>query len=43
MSYRLAIEDLHPERNLYLAVPLDTFDELFRLEFGQIAIQRSIE
>jgi hypothetical protein len=40
MSYRLVLEIQHPGRILYLAVPLDVFDEFFRLEFGQIAIQR---
>lgn len=40
MSYLLALEIEHPGRILFLAVPLDIFDEFFRLEFGQMAIQR---
>lgn len=40
LSYTLAMDELHPEHILYLAVPLDTFDDFFRLEFGQLAIQR---
>jgi hypothetical protein len=40
LSYLLALEVQHPGRILFLAVPLDVFDEFFRLEFGQMAIQR---
>ncbi len=40
MNYRLALEVQHPERVLYLAVPLDTYESFFTLMFGQAAIQR---
>jgi hypothetical protein len=40
MNYRLALEEQEPERILYLAVPKDTYDTFFTLQFGQIAIQR---
>lgn len=40
MSYLLAIEAQHPGRTLYLAVPVDIYDQFFRLEFGQLAIRR---
>lgn len=40
LSYLLALEVQHHGRILYLAVPLDAYDQFFRLEFGQLAIQR---
>jgi hypothetical protein len=40
MSYLLALEAQHPGRILYLAVPLDIYDQFFQLEFGQLAMQR---
>ncbi len=40
MSYLLALEVQYPNRVLYLAVPVDAYDQFFRLEFGQLAVQR---
>ncbi len=40
LSYRLALESVEPERTLYLAVPLDTYQTFFQNEFTQTAIQR---
>lgn len=36
----MALEDQHPGRVLYLAVPVETYESFFRLEFGQIVIRR---
>lgn len=40
LNYLVALEDQHPGRVLYLAVPVETYESFFRLEFGQIAIRR---
>ena len=40
LSYRLALESVEPDRNLYLAVPVDAYDTFFQYEFTQTAIQR---
>lgn len=40
LNYLVALEDQHPGRILYLAVPVETYESFFRLEFGQIAIRR---
>jgi len=40
LSYRLALEVQHVGRVLYLAVPIDAYDDFFRLEFGQLAQKR---
>jgi hypothetical protein len=40
LSYRLALESVEPDRTLYLAVPLDTYQTFFQYEFTQTAIQR---
>lgn len=39
LSYRLALESIEPERKLYLAVPLDTYQTFFQYEFTQTAIE----
>jgi XisH protein len=39
-NYRLALEEKDSDRMLYLAVPLNTYDEFFTLQFIQKAIQR---
>ncbi|MFZ4657602.1 MAG: XisH family protein [Caldilineaceae bacterium] len=39
MNYRLALSNLQPDRTLYLAVPVDTYNEFFVTQFGQLAIQ----
>jgi hypothetical protein len=40
LSYRLALESVEPDRTLYLAVPLDTYQTFFQTEFAQTGIQR---
>ncbi len=40
INYRVALEDGQPERNLYLAVPLGTYQTFFSLQFIQTVIQR---
>ncbi len=40
LSYRLAIEPIEPDRTLYMAVPLDTYQTFFQFEFTQTAIER---
>jgi len=39
LSYRLALEVIEPDRLLYLAVPIDAYQDFFRLEFTQAAIK----
>nr|WP_283757420.1 element excision factor XisH family protein [Roseofilum casamattae] len=39
LSYRLALESYEPERTLYLAVPLESYETFFQLPFTQAAIQ----
>lgn len=40
LNYRLALDAQEPERILYLAVPVDTFNAFFTLPFAQAAVQR---
>lgn len=40
LNYLVALEDQHPGRTLYLAVPVEIYESFFRLEFGQIVVQR---
>lgn len=40
LSYKHALEIEEPDRELYLAVPLDTYDEFFKQLFVQELIQR---
>ena len=40
MNYRLALREEEPDRILYLAVPSDTYDSFFYLQFIQLAIQQ---
>ncbi len=40
LSYRLALETIDPERTLYLAVPLESYQTFFQLDFTQTAIQK---
>ncbi|WP_423225190.1 XisH family protein [Candidatus Amarolinea aalborgensis] len=40
LSYRLALETQQPDRTLYLAIPSDAYHGFFRLEFGQMIVQR---
>ena len=39
MNYRAILRRKDPQRRLYLAVPSNTFDEFFQLEFTQVIIQ----
>ncbi len=39
LNYRLALEMTEPERVLYLAVPLDTFDSFFQERFVQESVR----
>jgi hypothetical protein len=40
LNYRQALEEQDPERTLYLAIPLDTYDSFFILPFIQQVVQR---
>ncbi|MFN8493476.1 MAG: XisH family protein [Caldilineaceae bacterium] len=40
MNYQEALDHLEPDRTLYLAVPLDTYESFFLTKFGQHAIRR---
>lgn len=39
MNYRAILRRKDPLRRLYLAIPSNTFDEFFQLEFTQVIIQ----
>jgi hypothetical protein len=39
LSYRLALIDREPDRILYMAVPLETYQTFFQLDFTQTAIE----
>jgi len=39
LSYRLALQEIEPDRQLFLAVPLDTYERFFSLEFTRLAIK----
>ncbi len=39
LSYRLALTARDPQRKLYLAVPDDTYNEFFQLEFTRLAVK----
>lgn len=39
LSYRLALQQVEPDRVLFLAVPLETFERFFSLEFTQAAVR----
>ncbi len=40
INYRVALEEQYPNRTLYLAVPLGTYQTFFSLQFIQTVIQR---
>jgi len=40
MNYREALANQDPERILYLAVPVDTYETFFLSQFGQYAVER---
>jgi len=39
LSYRLVLQRTEPERCLYLAVPLDTYEIFFQSTFAQLAVK----
>lgn len=39
LSYRLALSSLDPDRLLYLAIPLESFQTFFQMEFTQMALK----
>lgn len=39
MNYRLALQMSEPDRTLYLAVPVDTFESFFQERFTQEAVK----
>jgi len=41
INYRIALEDDDPDRQLYLAVPLDVYKRFFRYPFIQTVIRRN--
>ena len=40
LSYHLGLSARDPQRKLYLAVPDDTYNEFFKLEFTRLAVER---
>lgn len=39
LSYRLVLRQVEPDRVLYLAIPLDTYNDFFQETFAQLAIE----
>lgn len=40
LNYQIALEENEPERLLYLAVPVDTYETFFQTRLAKIAVQR---
>jgi hypothetical protein len=40
LNYQQALEEQEPERTLYLAVPADTYDTFFAIQFVEQVIER---
>jgi len=40
-NYRYALADFEPDRKLYLAVPVESYNDFFKQDFIQSVIQRS--
>lgn len=38
MNYRLALQSQEPDRPIYMAIPKDTYETFFKIEFVQAAI-----
>jgi hypothetical protein len=38
LSYRLVLKTIEPERLLFLAIPLDSYEEFFQSTFAKLAI-----
>jgi XisH protein len=41
LHYRLALEEIQPNRRLYLAIPDEVFDTFFQREFAQLSIKKN--
>lgn len=41
LNYHQALEEYHPERTAYLAVPNETYDDFFQLPFIQRSLDRN--
>ncbi len=41
VNYRIVLEQLHPERALYLAVPSETYHSFFEGQFAQLITRRT--
>ena len=39
LNYQMALKRKEPDRKLYLAVPLEAYDDFFQSEFAQVAIE----
>jgi hypothetical protein len=40
LNYRIMLEVNEPDRLLYLAVPLETYETFFQSQFAQVAVER---
>jgi hypothetical protein len=40
LNYRIMLEVNEPDRQLYLAVPLETYETFFQRRFTQVAVER---
>jgi hypothetical protein len=40
LNYRLALEISQPDRILYLAIPVRTYESFFQREFAQLSVER---
>lgn len=40
INYRVALDEVSPDRKLYLAMPIETYDTFFRRRFVQSVIER---
>lgn len=40
LNYRLALEISQPDRTLYLAIPVRTYESFFQREFAQLSVER---
>ena len=40
LNYRVNLEEYHPERELYLAVPKNVFDTFFKTELAQRSVKQ---
>ena len=40
LNYKIALEENEPERQLFLAVPIDAYETFFRTRLAQIAVTR---